>query len=205
MCMDLNEVLDRVKGMYLKFGIKSVTMDDVARELMISKKTLYQYVKDKNELVTKVIDRLIEEDSRQYCEIIQEDRNAIEQLFDVSKHIRQIMMEVSPTARYDLQKYYREQYGKLYKQKKEMMLQSVMDNLEKGKAEGLFRSDFSSSNLATFFVSRVENTIEMEFFMVESLEEQTFFIEVFEYHIRGLVSSKGLKFFEENINELKQQ
>ncbi len=203
--MELNDLLDKVCKMYLKFGIKSVTMDDVARELLISKKTLYQYVKDKNELVTKVIDRMIEEDNKQYYIIINDERNAIEQLFDVSKHIREIMTEVSPSARYDLKKYYPEQYQNLYKRKKEMMLQSVMDNLEKGKNERLFRQDFTPEYLARFFVSRVESTIEMEFFMDERIEEQTFFIEVFEYHIRGLVSPKGLKFFEENINELKQQ
>ena len=203
--MELNDVLDKVCKLYLKFGIKSVTMDDVARELLISKKTLYQYVKDKNELVSQVIDRMIEEDSKYYLEVIRDDRNAIEQLFDVSHHIREIMSEVSPSTRYDLRKYYPEQFGKLYRQKKEMMLQSVIDNLEKGKAEGLFRNNFTNENLARFFVSRVDNTIEMEFFMDNRVEEQNFFIEVFEYHIRGLVSPKGLKFFENNINELKQQ
>ncbi|MCF8372416.1 MAG: TetR/AcrR family transcriptional regulator [Bacteroidales bacterium] len=203
--MEINEILDKVSAMYLKFGIKSVTMDDVARELLISKKTLYQYVKDKNELVEKVIDRLIEADNQQYCNILDKDRNAIEQLFDVCKHIREIITEVSTSARYDLKKYYPKQFTKLYEKKKEMMLTSVTENLEKGKQEGLFRQDFSTQYIALFFVSRIENTIEIEFFMDERITQQDFFVEVFEYHIRGLASPNGLKFFEENINELKQQ
>lgn len=203
--MEIKELLDKVSAMYLKFGIKSVTMDDVARELLISKKTLYQYVKDKNELVERVIDRLIEADNQQYCNILNDDRNAIEQLFDVCKHIREIITEVSTSARYDLKKYYPKQFTKLYEKKKEMMLRSVTENLEKGKLEGLFRPDFSTQYIALFFVSRIENTIEVEFFLDEKITKQDFFAEVFEYHIRGLVSPKGLKFFEENINELKQQ
>lgn len=205
--MELSDVLDKVSAMYLKFGIKSVTMDDVARELLISKKTLYQYVKDKTELVEKVIDRLIEADNQQYCNVLDENRNAIEQLFAVCKHIREIISEVSTSARYDLRKYYPKQFTKLYEKKKEMMLNSVMENLEKGKREGLFRQDFSTKFIAVLFVSRIENTLEIEFLMDinEKISRQDFFIEVFEYHIRGLASPKGLKFFEENINELKQQ
>lgn len=202
--MEIDELLDKVSEMYLKFGIKSVTMDDVARELLMSKKTLYQFVKDKNELVEKVIDRLIEADDKQYCNIIRSERNAIEQLFDVSRHVQEIMNTVSSSARYDLKKYYPEHFSRLYLAKKDMMLNSVMANLEKGKKEGLFRQDFTSEYLARFYVSRIENTIEIEFFMDDSINEQDFFIEVFEYHIRGIASEKGLRFFEKSINELKR-
>ncbi|MEA3445916.1 MAG: TetR/AcrR family transcriptional regulator [Bacteroidota bacterium] len=201
--MELNELLEKVSAMYLKFGIKSVTMDDVAGELLISKKTLYQFVKDKNELVNGVIEQLIETDKSHYVSNIRSNVNAIEQLFDVHRHIRQIMSEVSTTARYDLKKYYPVQYAKLYQKKKEMMLKSVTDNLEKGKKEGLFRENMTTIYIARFFVSRVESTIEMDILLDKSIDEHKFFIEVFEYHIRGLATSKGLKFFEENIEQLK--
>jgi len=203
--MIIDDLLDKVTAMYLKFGIKSVTMDDVARELLISKKTLYQYVKDKNDLVTQVINKLIDADKQTFCHDINSNDNAIEQLFELNKHIRQVVSEVSTSAKYDLVKYYPELYSKFHAAKKKLIFDSVSNNLNLGKEEGFYRKDFSTENIALFFVSSVENIIETEFFLGEISKLQEFYSDIFEYHIRAVANENGIRFLEKNINRLKYQ
>src|ERR1035437_2884162 len=105
---ELKNLLSKVRCLYMKYGIKSVTMDDVARELGISKKTLYQYVNDKNELVQKVVEMELDDKAEGFSKMNCSGLNAIEELFEVHKMIRQMLKDYNPSTEYDLRKYYPE-------------------------------------------------------------------------------------------------
>jgi len=102
---DFKNILLKVRELYMRYGIKSITMDDVASHLGISKKTLYQHVSDKDDLVGKVIDLEISSQDHEMECMKAADLNAIEKLLMVSKMINHKLKQMNPSTDYDLKKY----------------------------------------------------------------------------------------------------
>lgn len=196
---ELKNILKKVKDLYFRYGIKSVTMDDVSRELGISKKTLYQYVVDKNDLVVKVVDLELDESCCSLDTLFNDEINAIEQLFDAHKYVHQMMKDYSPVSDYDLKKYYPDIFRKLHKVRRERMYEVMLTNLRKGKKEGLYREELNEDILAKLHVSRIENAFDSELFTTEEKTSMKVFYEFFIYHIRGIANENGIKLLEEKL------
>ena len=96
------EILEKSGNVFMRFGIKSVTMDDVAGKLGVSKKTLYQYVANKDELVQKCIGTMCARDQGVIDGICKMDLNAIDQMFEISKYLVSMMQEMHPSIHFDL-------------------------------------------------------------------------------------------------------
>lgn len=204
---ELNCIITRVRDLYAKYGIKSITMDDVARHLGISKKTLYKYVKDKEDLVGKVIDLEIELLKKGMECKARNELNAIEELLIVSKILNQRMKEINPSTIYDLRKYYPQHYERLTAARREKMFENVINNINKGQNEGLYRTDLDPKIIAMIQISRVENIVDNDLFSINEFTSDKFFHEIFVYHIRGIANPKGIEFLENklkdfNINDL---
>src|SRR5665811_2132115 len=118
---ELKNILVKVHELYMKYCIKSITMDDVARELSISKKTLYQYVTDEDDLVGKFIENEIELRFEEIYKCFKIGFNAIEELFEISFFMNRMMKDQNPTTEYDLKKYYPHHYQKTVKARREGM------------------------------------------------------------------------------------
>src|SRR5512133_2454862 len=116
---ELKNILSRVSELYLRYGIKSITMDDVARELGISKKTLYQYVTDKDDLVGKIVDNEISRRHEEICKCFRIGYNAIEELFEISMFMNKLMRNQNSVTEHDLKKYYPGHYEKTLKARRE--------------------------------------------------------------------------------------
>lgn len=186
----------------MKYGIKSVTMDDVSRELGISKKTLYQYVSDKNELVEKVVELELKEKDIFFKTARHSNLNAIENIFEVHRMVQQMIRDYNPATDYDLRKYYPELYARVLKERREYIYNNILGNLKQGKSEGLYRSDFNDELIAKVQLARVESTFDDNVFTPEELHSSQLFWEIFIYHIRGIANEKGLAVLEEKIKEL---
>lgn len=199
---ELLNILQKVRCLYMKYGIKSVTMDDVSRELGISKKTLYQYVADKNELVQKVVELEIKDRESCFTNLTHPDLNAIEEVFEVNRMVLQMLKEFNPATEYDLRKYYPELFSLVHKVRREKIYSNVISNLKKGKAEGLYRSDFDEEIIAKLQLSRIESAFDEKVFTQDELMSPRIFKEIFIYHIRGIASDKGLKILDEKMKEL---
>ena len=185
----------------MKYGIKSITMDDVARELGISKKTLYQYVTDKDDLVGKFIDNEIELRQKQICDCFTVGFNAIEELFEISLFMNKIMREQNPATEHDLKKYYPQHYQKIFKTRREAIYNYILLNLKKGKKEGLYREDMNEEIIAKLYVSRAENIHNNDIYSVEEFTSNKMYVELLTYHIRGIATEKGIIVFEKKIEE----
>ena len=122
---ELENILVKVGELYHKYGIKSVTMDDVARELGISKKTLYLHVENKNDLVSKVMDYFLDYKDTEFLKILSKKQNAIEELLEVGIYIIKAFRDFNPSTEYDLKKYYPVVYSKLQNIRKERMYKST--------------------------------------------------------------------------------
>lgn len=199
---ELINILQKVRCLYMKYGIKSVTMDDIARELGISKKTLYQYVEDKNDLVAKVVEMEIAEKTKIFNSTDHAGLNAVEDVFEVHRHVQQMIKDYNPATDYDLRKYYPELYSQVIKVRREYIYKNVIENLKKGKAEGLYRTDFNDMLIAKVQLSRIEATFDEKVFTHDELLSPQLFKEIFVYHIRGIANERGLKVLEQKLKEL---
>jgi TetR/AcrR family transcriptional regulator, cholesterol catabolism regulator len=197
--MELSEIIEKADILFRKFGIRSITMDDISKEMGISKKTLYQYITDKNELVEKVVFAEIErlKECAGHSESIS-GMNALEQLMNVGKNIKQVMNSSQPAREYDLKKYYPALYKELQRFKLEIMQFSMLRNLELGKEQGLYRREMNQEHITRFYISRIEDMIECKSLMDDSEMPAGYFEEIFRYHIMGIVNDTGRTFFLEN-------
>jgi TetR/AcrR family transcriptional regulator, cholesterol catabolism regulator len=200
---ELKNILLKVRDLYNKYGIKSITMDDVARELSISKKTLYQFVNDKDDLVGKFIDNEIEIRQEQICKCFNFGFNAIEELFEISAFMNKLMREQNPATEHDLKKYYPHHHQKTVKIRRERMYSYVLLNLKKGKEEGLYREDLDEEVIAKLYLSRTENIHFNDLFTVEEFTSLKLFAELLTYHVRGIATEKGIFVLEEKLKELE--
>ena len=123
------EILEKATQVFLKYGIKSVTMDDMARELAMSKKTLYNYFSDKNDLVVQIITMKTQYD-QQKCQAVKKDaNNAIDELFEISAYVSVMMQNIHPSVFYDLKKFHPEASEILHKHKWDFVKKMILENL----------------------------------------------------------------------------
>ena len=199
---ELQNILEKVGELYNKYGIKSVTMDDVARELGISKKTLYQHVENKNELVEKVLDYIVNQNDCSFQKLADKNLNAVEEVLEISIHIIKTIQEYNPSTEYDLKKYYPELYKKLNEIRKEKMYDSVIKNIIKRKDEGLYRDDLDEEIIAKMQTSRFLNISTDQVINNEEMLKPRFIYEMFIYHIRGMANKKGIEILDKTLDKI---
>lgn len=196
---ELKNILLKVRDWFMKYGIKSITMDDIAKELGISKKTLYQYVTDKDDLVGKVIDNEIARRQEEICKCFRIGFNAIEELFEISMYMNKILRNQNPATEYDLRKYYPHHYQKIAKTRREGIFNYILQNLKKGIKEGLYRKDLNIEIIARLYLLRSESIGTNDLFTIEEFTSDKLFTELLTYHVRGIATEKGILVLEEKI------
>ena len=123
-------------------------MDDVARELSMSKKTLYQYFENKDQLVEEVAAFSLLKEKEMYQDVPDKSENAIEELHLISKCIRQTVKHMNPSLMYDLQKYHSNAWGHFISFKNEFIRGMVSNNIKRGKREGYYRPELNEDVLS---------------------------------------------------------
>jgi AcrR family transcriptional regulator len=200
---ELKTILSKVRELYMKYGIRSITMDDISAELGISKKTLYHHVVDKDDLVGKFIEYEISLREEEICRCFRVGFNAIEELFEISLFMNRLMKDQNPATTHDLKKYYPHHFQSMVSARRQAISTYILQNLKKGKSEGLYREDLDEEVISKVYLSRAENIHLNDLFSVEEFTSFRLFIELLSYHIRGIATPKGIEVMEEKINEIK--
>ncbi len=190
--MKERHIIEKSLELFRKYGIKSVTMDDLSTELGMSKKTLYHYFNDKADLVKKVITHEFEKKLTAFKKIMKGPGNAIEHMDAVNRFILTEHKCHKPAMIFDLQKYFPEAHGEIQRAKRNHLLNAILKNLRQGKKEGLYRAKLNEEIIARLHVFRVENILSSDVFKIEELTSSKFFDEIFIYHMHGIASEKGL-------------
>jgi AcrR family transcriptional regulator len=167
-------------------------MDDVCRELGISKKTLYQYVRDKNDLILKVLDHDICEDEKAIRAIQNSGSPALDELLQIQNMVSGKIKNMHSSIIYDLRKYYPEAWNKMMQYRNEFVVGSIEQNIMKGQKEGVFRTDIHAAVIARIYSSRIEVVMDASLFEGLSLNTAEIYSEAMLYHIRGIATEKGL-------------
>lgn len=174
-------------------------MDDIARKLGISKKTIYQHVRDKVELINRVIDLDIDLNRSFITELDASGANAIEDLVTINDQMHRKRRYISPTFYFDLQKYYPDVYTRWIREKRRDLYQIITANISKGKGEGFYREELNGEVIASLYISRMErlgNEDQMEDPLTYSEEAIR---EIFIYHLHGICNRKGLEYLEQKM------
>ena len=196
--MDKNtqEILNRAEKLFLNVGIRSVSMDDISRQLGMSKKTLYQYFDNKDELVRTVIESHVEREQEEIEAISDRSKNALDELYLIGHQAIKNMKDVSPSTLHDLQKYYRSSFDILMEKQHQFVYEFYIKNIERGIFEGHFREDINPDIIARIFSNCIH-------FIVEALADpninftkKQMMEELYDYHVRGIATAKGKRLWE---------
>jgi AcrR family transcriptional regulator len=191
--MDSKDILDRILAMFMRYGIRSITMDDIARELGVSKKTLYHDFEDKNDLIERVINFDMMQSRKFLEEVYRTDMHAIQEIFLVNKRIHRDRSRYSPTFFYDLKRYFPSIYQKWLEDKRQNMFDLIVGNLQKGKQEGVYREEIHEQIIGKLYMARMEMLDSNEIIDGHQTLSADFMQEIFTYHLHGICNENGLK------------
>ncbi len=188
-----SRICDKVEQLFLRFGIKSVSMDDISQALGISKKTLYQMVPNKAGLITAILDRLLEEEHELVAELKGTAKDPIHELVLMAKHVASNLKRMSPAAIYDLKKYYVEEWQAIEQERSDLILRDIRNNLEKGMQQDLYRDDLDPDLLSQLYLRMATFIIDEKIFESPVSKREQLYSEFVKYHIRGISTSKGIR------------
>lgn len=196
-------ILDRILALFYEFGIRNLNMDDISRSLGISKKTLYQYVKSKEDLIEKLFfyDEMMWQIN--FSQLNIEKLNAIEILFEVSRMVHKDMSKLNTQLKFELRKYYEPQFNQFMQHKQTQIFEHMSLNIEKGIREGLYRNDLNVELIAGLYVRNLIDMHNKDFCLIENITFDQLFKVMFENHIRAIATPEGIAYFEKRKAEIE--
>lgn len=193
-------ILAGAEELFSRFGIKNVTMDEIARHLGMSKKTIYLHYIDKNKLVRAVVNQMIQAHDVQCKEFESKSENAIDEIFLIMNYMNAIFSQLNPNLFFDMQRYHPEAWKYFIKFKEDVILEQVVSNLEKGRKEELYRKDFSIKILARLRIEEIEMAMSPQYFPPNKYNLQEVQIQLLDHFLHGICTLKGHKL----LNKYKQ-
>ncbi len=189
--------------LFSRYGIKSVTMDDIAVNIGVSKKTIYQHFKDKNELVLEVLKVHMNREKNDLERIKEESSNAIQEVYLISKYLKEMFMKTNPSVLFDLKKYHSEAYEYFQNHKSECIESVIISNIESGILEGNYRSDFTPKIMARLRMTEIEGSFDPSNFPTSEFDFVEVQVQSFKHFVMGLATKKGEELFVFYANENK--
>jgi len=188
-----NKILLNASNLFLSYGFKSVTMDDLANKIGISKKTIYQHFENKTKLVEATTMYVFEIISTGIDNICALQKNPIEEIYDIKIFIMEHLKEEKSSPQYQLQKYYPRIFSTLKKKKFEVMQDCVKDNLNRGIAQNLYRESINVEFIARIYFNSMMVIKDKDLFPLKQFSMNMLMEHYIEYHLRGICTPKGIE------------
>ena len=190
--MDITQrIVEQAHTLFLRQGVKSVTLDDIARNLGIAKKTIYQKVGNKAEIVHRVCKRHFEMEESFCWEVCEQAQNAIEELVAIITHSIQMFQTISPMLIYELQKYYPTSWQLFEDHKNKFLLKTIKDNLVRGQTEGYYRSTIDIEIVSRMRMGQIGLGFDSSLFPPRKFNYGRVQLQMMEMYMFGLVTEKG--------------
>ena len=194
------KILNRATELFLNLGFKSVTMDDLAQEMGISKKTIYSHFENKTKLVEETTMYMFWCISDGIDHIVELQKNPIEELYEIKKFVMLQLKDEKASPSYQLQKYYPKLYESLRQKQFDVMQECVVDNVKRGMETGIYRANLNVDFVARIYFSGVTSIKDDNLFPHHRFPLSMLMDYYLEYHLRGIVTPKGRKILNEIIN-----
>lgn len=191
-----NQILEKASEMFLNFGFKSVTMDDIAMQMGISKKTIYAHFKNKPRLIETTTMSMFDFISNGIGCICELKKNPIEELFSIKEFIHKNLKDEKSSSHFQLQKYYPNIFHSLKLKQLELMQSCVTTNLDRGIEMGLFRKDLDLNFTSRIYFNGVIGIKDEETFPPDEFTREYLTHTFLVYHIRAISTKKGIEVLE---------
>ncbi|NKI30973.1 TetR/AcrR family transcriptional regulator [Croceivirga thetidis] len=194
------KILHKATELFLNYGFKSVTMDDLAEQMGISKKTIYSHFENKTKLVEETTMHLFLEISNGIDHIISLQKNPIEELYEIKKFVMTRLKDEKASPQYQLRKYYPKLFETLKDQEFCVMQECVVDNIKRGMEIGIYRENLDVQFVARIYFAGAVSLGDLDLFpnsMFTKLQLEDYYLE---YHLRGIVTPEGRKILNKIIN-----
>jgi len=198
------KILNTANEMFLTYGFKSVTMDDIAEKLSISKKTIYAFFKTKSKLVEACVMGIFNEVSQGIEQICVVRLNPIKELFKVKDFILNHLKSEKSSPLFQLKKYYPKFFNELQKKQFEIMSACIQDNLNKGIAANLYREKIDVDFISRIYFSGITMIKDIELFPKGAVNMQGLQTDYLEYHLRAIATINGITELENILNNEKK-
>ena len=193
-------IMESATELFYRYGIKSITMDDVARQLAMSKKTLYHHFSDKNEMVMKCFQHDLDNKECIFKTASDKATDAVGELMLLMKHMEHMYATINPNLFYDIQKHHPSVWKLFREFKEKKIMASIESNLQKGVEQGLYRKDMNIRIVARLRLEEVEMGFNPDMFPPDKFNFAKVQMELFNHFMHGITTLKGHKL----INKYKQ-
>lgn len=194
------KILNKATDLFLSLGFKSVTMDDLAHEMGISKKTIYSHFDNKTKLVEACTLELFNTVSQGIDSICSLQKNPIEELYEIKKFAMKHLKDEKASPQFQLQKYYPKIHKTLRMKQFELMQNCVVDNVKRGIEMGIYRSSLNINFIARIYFSGVTSIKDHTLFPEDEFPQSQLMDDYLEYHLRGIVTPQGRKILNDIIH-----
>jgi TetR/AcrR family transcriptional regulator, cholesterol catabolism regulator len=192
--MEIKErILNKATEMCFRFGIRSVTMDDIAKELGISKKTIYQHFEDKDEIIFQIMKLEMDKDKNEWASLSITSKNLLDKMTSALQLMRKGMEGMHSSIIFDIKRYHPRAWALFLDHKNNFILETVTNDINAGIKEGIFRSDINVSFMAKFRMEQVEMGFDTDVFPSTSFNMVEIQTTLLDHFIRGILTEKGLK------------
>ena len=194
------QIISTAENLFFRFGFKRVTMDDIAREMAISKKTIYQFFKDKNEIVCSATEQYLQKECCLMEAKEDESENVIRHLVNTSKHLRRHFTNIHPGAMHDLRKYFPEGWKIFIHFKEEVFLKSIVKILKRGIQDGYFRPEINPEILGVMRMEQIQLPFDETLFPRDRFDFSEVQMELLRHFISGILTEKGKQLLKDYSN-----
>ncbi len=188
---ELEKTLEAAELLFRKYGIRSVTMSDIASQLGMSKKTLYQYIENKNELVEKILKKYIENEKLMCNQAAETADDALQEMFSISIQVQRNIENMNPSLLFDLRKYHFEVWQLFEQHRKDFILSIMKNNLKRGIEEAIYRADMDIEIISRIHIGTINIFSDDELLPPDQFPRPTVHKQFVLYHLYGIVSEKG--------------
>ncbi len=198
------KILKAALALFFKYGIKRVTMDDIAKELGMSKKTIYQFYKEKDDLVNQLCELQLVDQENGFHKMNEEAKDPIHEIMLISLRMKEMMQNINPVFFLDLQKYYPTAFKRFQKFKEDCAYKYVLINIKRGKELGVYRADLDVEFTARYRLAQIDMLMFGGYFSYEKIsftKTSELILDLFAY---GICTMKGHKLIN-NYKKIKEE
>lgn len=193
---ELQDIIERAEKLFFSYGVKSVSMDDLSRDMSISKKTLYNFIDNKDEIVYLVVQNHINREKSKSEAVIHHSVNAIDEFLKIVSNNQSELNSINKNVLFDLQKYHPKSWNLLLEFTEVYIYNHILHNINRGIREELYRSDLNPELIAFIYVRSIDAILKQPFqhqtnySLANTLKEFTF------YHLHGIISKNGKEYLQ---------
>jgi AcrR family transcriptional regulator len=197
-------ILAEAERLFWKFGVRSVTMEEIAKQLGISKKTIYQHFPDKEQILYQVIQHKTSRNQSEMECMVMDTANPVEEILSVLNMMQKNADQISPNLLMDIKRYYPQAFSLFRQYKEGQIMRSILENIQKGILQGLYRADVNPAILARLRVEQIELAFNHDLFPSDQYSMHAVQAELIHHFVRGMLTEQGFEVYNQYVNKGKE-